>query len=199
MRRRAAKDRKIFPDAKYGEVIVSRLVNRLMNDGKKSVVEKAIYEAFDNLENKLKRSPIEIFKEALENITPKIEVRSRRIGGATYQIPVEVSVRRGSALALKWLKTSIENLKGMKISEQIDVIKKFLDKFKEDPIIAISIIESMKVDKDIELDEQTLLLLELSVRKKIINDTRNKAGRILNNESIERVSSCDGQSDLFTF
>ena len=94
---------------------------------------------------------------------------------------------------------SIENLKGMKISEQIDVIKKFLDKFKEDPIIAISIIESMKVDKDIELDEQTLLLLELSVRKKIINDTRNKAGRILNNESIERVSSCDGQSDLFTF
>ena len=87
----------------------------------------------------------------------------------------------------------------MKISEQIDVIKKFLDKFKEDPIIAISIIESMKVDKDIELDEQTLLLLELSVRKKIINDTRNKAGRILNNESIERVSSCDGQSDLFTF
>jgi small subunit ribosomal protein S7 len=119
MRRRAAKIRKIFPDAKYKEVIVSRFVNRLMNDGKKSVVEKAIYEAFDDLEKKLKRSSIEIFKEALEVITPKIEVRSRRIGGATYQIPVEVSARRGSALALKWLKISIENIKGRKLSNKV--------------------------------------------------------------------------------
>lgn len=91
---------------------------------------------------------------------------------------------------------SIENLKGMKISDQINIIKKFLDKFKEDPIIAISILESMKIDKDIELDEQTSLLLELSVRKKIVNDTRNKVGRILNNESVDKVSSCD---DLFIF
>jgi len=119
MRRRAAKIRKIFPDAKYKEVIVSRFVNRLMNDGKKSVVEKAIYDAFDDLEKKLKRSSIEIFKEALEVITPKIEVRSRRIGGATYQIPVEVSARRGSALALKWLKISIENIKGRKLSNKV--------------------------------------------------------------------------------
>ncbi len=119
MRRRAAKIRKIFPDAKYKEVIVSRFVNRLMNDGKKSVVEKAIYDAFDDLEKKLKRSPIDIFKEALEVITPKIEVRSRRIGGATYQIPVEVSARRGSALALKWLKISIENIKGRKLSNKV--------------------------------------------------------------------------------
>ena len=119
MRRRAAKIRKIFPDAKYKEVIVSRFVNRLMNDGKKSVVEKAIYDAFDDLEKKLKRSSIEIFKEALEVITPKIEVRSRRIGGATYQIPVEVSARRGSALALKWLKISIENIKGKKLSTKV--------------------------------------------------------------------------------
>ncbi len=119
MRRRAAKVRKIFPDAKYNEIIVSRFANRLMDDGKKSVVEKAIYEAFDNLEKKLKRSPIEIFKEAIENITPKIEVRSRRIGGATYQIPVEVSARRGSALALKWLKTSIENIKGKGLSTKV--------------------------------------------------------------------------------
>jgi hypothetical protein len=84
----------------------------------------------------------------------------------------------------------------MKISEQINIIKKFLDKFKEDPIIAISIIESMKFDKDIELDEQTSLLLELSVRKKIVNDTTNKVGRILNNELVNKVSSCD---DIFTF
>lgn len=119
MRRRAAKVRKIFPDAKYNEVIVSRLVNRLMNDGKKSVVEKAIYDAFDDLEKKLKRSPVEIFKEAMDNITPKIEVRSRRIGGATYQIPVEVSARRGSALALKWIKTAIENIKGRQLSNKL--------------------------------------------------------------------------------
>ncbi len=119
MRRRAAKIRKIFPDAKYNEVIVSRFVNRLMNDGKKSVVEKAIYEAFDNLEKKLKKNPVHIFKEALENVTPKIEVRSRRIGGATYQIPVEVPARRGSALALKWLKTAIENIKGKELSTKV--------------------------------------------------------------------------------
>ena len=119
MRRRAAKIRKIIPDAKYNEVIVSRFVNRLMNDGKKSVVEKAVYEAFDNLENKLKKIPIDIFKEALENVTPRVEVRSRRIGGATYQIPFEVSSRRGSALALKWLKTAIENIKGRDLSHKV--------------------------------------------------------------------------------
>ncbi|MBU6338705.1 MAG: 30S ribosomal protein S7 [Rickettsiales bacterium] len=119
MRRRAAKIRKIIPDAKYHEIIVSRFVNRLMNDGKKSVVEKAVYEAFDNIEKKIKRSPIEVFKEALDNVTPRVEVRSRRIGGATYQIPVEVSARRGSALALKWLKNAIENIKGKDLSHKI--------------------------------------------------------------------------------
>ncbi len=119
MRRRAAKIRKIFPDAKYKEIIVSRFINRLMNDGKKSVVEKALYEAFTRLEKKLGRHPIEIFKEALENVTPKIEVRSRRIGGATYQIPVEVPVRRGSALALKWLKTAIVKVNGRDLSSKI--------------------------------------------------------------------------------
>jgi small subunit ribosomal protein S7 len=119
MRRRAAKIRKIIPDAKYNEIIVSRFVNRLMNDGKKSVVEKGIYQAFDDIEKKMKRSPIDIFKEALENVTPKIEVRSRRIGGATYQIPVEVSARRGSALALKWLKTAITNIKGRDLSHKV--------------------------------------------------------------------------------
>ena len=121
MRRKAAKIRKIFPDAKYNEIIVSRFVNRLMNDGKKSVVEKAVYKSFEIIENKLKKHPVEIFKEALENITPKIEVRSRRIGGATYQVPVEVSSRRGSALALKWLKNSIENIKSKDLCSKIVV------------------------------------------------------------------------------
>lgn len=122
MRRRAAKIRKIFPDAKYGEVVVSRFVNRLMDDGKKSVVEKAVYIAFDNLEKKLQKSPIEVFMEALENVTPKIEVRSRRIGGATYQIPVEVPARRGSALALKWLKVAIENANGRNLAAKVTTV-----------------------------------------------------------------------------
>ena len=122
MRRRAAKIRKIIPDAKYGEIIVSRFINRLMDDGKKSVVESAIYQSFEDLEKKLKKNPIQIFKEALENITPKVEVRSRRIGGATYQIPVEVSARRGSALALKWLKIAIENIKGKDLSSKVSVV-----------------------------------------------------------------------------
>ena len=122
MRRRQAKVRKIFPDAKYNEIIVSRFINRLMNDGKKSVVEKALYSAFNEIEKKLKKNPIEVFKEALENITPKVEVRSRRIGGATYQVPVDVSTRRGMALALKWLKTSIENIKSKDLSSKIVVV-----------------------------------------------------------------------------
>lgn len=122
MRRRQAKVRKIFPDAKYNEIIVSRFINRLMNDGKKSVVEKALYSAFNDIEKKLKKNPIDVFKEALENITPKVEVRSRRIGGATYQVPVDVSTRRGMALALKWLKTSIENIKSKDLSSKIVVV-----------------------------------------------------------------------------
>lgn len=122
MRRRAAQIRKIIPDAKYGEIIISRFVNRLMDDGKKSVVEKAVYEAFDELEKKFKKNPVEVFKEALENITPKIEVRSRRIGGATYQIPVEVSPRRGSALALKWLKIAISNIKGKGLANKVQFV-----------------------------------------------------------------------------
>ena len=91
----------------------------------------------------------------------------------------------------KYAPGSIENLKGLKISEQIDVIKKFLDTFKEDPIVAISILESVKVDKNIILDEQTMLLLELSVRKKIVNDTRGKVNKILNIEEVIEKNNND--------
>ena len=120
MRRKAAQIRKIIPDAKFQEIIVSRFVNRLMEDGKKAVVEKAVYDAFDSLEKKLKRNPIEIFKEALSNVTPKIEVKSRRIGGATYQVPIEVPPRRGSALALKWLKTGIAKIGGRSLAKKVE-------------------------------------------------------------------------------
>ncbi|MFT6077271.1 MAG: small subunit ribosomal protein S7 [Lentimonas sp.] len=119
MRRRAAPKRKIIPDAKFGQVIITKLVNRLMEDGKKSVVERSIYEAFDTVEKKLKTNPLDTFNQVLDNVTPRVEVRSRRIGGATYQIPVEVSERRGTALALKWLKTAIQKSSGRNLADKI--------------------------------------------------------------------------------
>ena len=119
MRRRAAPKRKIIPDAKYGEIIISRFVNRLMENGKKSVIERSVYDSFALIEKKTKKVPLDLFKQALDNVMPRIEVRSRRIGGATYQIPVEVSDRRGSALALKWLKTAIQKSSGKNLSEKI--------------------------------------------------------------------------------
>ncbi|MDA0902194.1 MAG: 30S ribosomal protein S7, partial [Proteobacteria bacterium] len=81
MRRRRAVRKKIIPDAKFGKIIVTRFINRLMEDGKKSVVEKSVYQAFDKLESKLKRNSLEIFEEALDKVTPRVEVRSRRMGG----------------------------------------------------------------------------------------------------------------------
>jgi small subunit ribosomal protein S7 len=119
MRRKRAPKRNIIPDAKYNNITVARFINRLMNDGKKSVVEKSVYEAFKIVEKKTGKAPMEAFNEVLDNVTPRIEVRSRRIGGATYQIPVEVPDRRGSALALKWLKTAISKTSGRSLAQKI--------------------------------------------------------------------------------
>jgi small subunit ribosomal protein S7 len=119
MRRRAAVKRAVIPDARYGSVLVARFINYVMLDGKKSIIEKAVYDAFDELEQKTKRNPVELFAELCDKITPRVEVRSRRIGGATYQIPVEVSDRRGGALALKWLTMSIRKQNGKSLKEKI--------------------------------------------------------------------------------
>jgi small subunit ribosomal protein S7 len=119
MRRNRAKVREIIPDAKYHDVLVARFINCLMSKGKKSVVEKEVYKAFDTIKAKLDTDPVIIFKDVVERVTPKIEVRSKRVGGATYQVPCEVSERRGSALALKWLKTAIRQIAGKKLSEKI--------------------------------------------------------------------------------
>ena len=119
MRRRAAVKRQIIPDAKYNSVLVARFINYVMLDGKKSIVEKAVYDALEQLGNKLQKDPIEAFEEMVEKVTPKIEVRSRRIGGATYQVPVEVGDRRGTALALKWLTTAIRKQSGKSLGEKI--------------------------------------------------------------------------------
>ena len=126
-RRRRAEKREILPDPKFKDLVLSKFMNNLMLDGKKSVSEKIVYGAFDEIENKMKRPPLEVFHEALDNIKPAVEVRSRRVGGATYQVPVEVRPQRREALAIRWLiKASRDrNEKTMKdrlASELIDAV-----------------------------------------------------------------------------
>ena len=102
-RRHAAEKREILPDPKFGDRVLSKFMSNLMIDGKKSVAESIVYGAFERVEGKLKRAPVEVFHEALENIKPSVEVRSRRVGGATYQVPVEVRPERREALAIRWM------------------------------------------------------------------------------------------------
>ena len=102
-RRRAAEKREILPDAKYGNVVLGKFMNSLMYSGKKSTAEKIVYGALDIIEEKKKTDPVKFFQEALDNVRPDIEVRSRRVGGTTYQVPVEVRPDRGQALAIRWL------------------------------------------------------------------------------------------------
>ena len=102
-RRHSAERREILPDAKFGDRVVTKFMNNLMLDGKKSVAESIVYGALERVEAKIKRAPIEVFHEALDNIKPSVEVRSRRVGGATYQVPVEVRPERREALAIRWL------------------------------------------------------------------------------------------------
>ena len=102
-RRHRAEKREVLPDAKYGDLVLTKFMNSLMLDGKKSVAERIVYGAFDRIEQKMRTEPLRVFHDALENIRPAIEVRSRRVGGATYQVPVEVRPDRAQALAIRWL------------------------------------------------------------------------------------------------
>ena len=102
-RRRAAEKREVLPDAKYHDIVLSKFMNTLMERGKKSVAERVVYGALDDIEAKLKQDPVPAFHEALENVKPAVEVRSRRVGGATYQVPVEVRPERRQALAIRWI------------------------------------------------------------------------------------------------
>ncbi|WP_112321769.1 30S ribosomal protein S7 [Oceanibium sediminis] len=102
-RRHRAEKREVLPDAKYGDTVLTKFMNNLMFDGKKSVAESIVYGALTRVEDRLKKEPIEVFHEALDNIKPSVEVRSRRVGGATYQVPVEVRPERREALAIRWL------------------------------------------------------------------------------------------------
>ena len=104
-RKKVAYRRDILPDPKYSDKMVARLINRVIERGKKSVAEKIVYEAFGIIEARIKQEPLSLFKSSLENIKPVIEVKSRRVGGATYQVPVEVRSDRRISLGLKWLVT----------------------------------------------------------------------------------------------
>ncbi|MGE3875975.1 MAG: 30S ribosomal protein S7 [Parvibaculaceae bacterium] len=102
-RRHRADKREINPDPKFGDLIVSKFMNNLMYEGKKSVAESIVYGAFDKIQDKTKQDPLTVFHQALDNVSPAIEVRSRRVGGATYQVPVEVRSERRQALAIRWI------------------------------------------------------------------------------------------------
>ncbi|KZD01200.1 30S ribosomal protein S7 [Oceanibaculum pacificum] len=102
-RRHSAEKREVLPDARYGDQVVTKFMNSLMFDGKKSAAEKIVYGAFGRIEGKMSQDPIKVFHDALENVKPALEVRSRRVGGATYQVPVEVRYERAQALAIRWL------------------------------------------------------------------------------------------------
>ena len=102
-RRHSAEKREILPDPKFGDVVITKFTNGLMKDGKKSAAEKIIYGALDIIEKKTSQDPVKVFHEAIDNVKPAVEVRSRRVGGATYQVPVEVRADRRQALAIRWL------------------------------------------------------------------------------------------------
>ena len=102
-RRRRPEKREILPDPRFGDVVLSKFMNNLMLDGKKAVAEKIVYGALETVEARAKTNPVDVFHSALDNIKPAVEVRSRRVGGATYQVPVEVRPERAQALAIRWL------------------------------------------------------------------------------------------------
>jgi len=102
-RRHRAEKREVIPDPKFGDTVLSKFMNSVMKDGKKSAAERIVYGALDQIEDKVKQNPVELFHQALENVMPALEVRSRRVGGATYQVPIEVRPDRRQALAIRWI------------------------------------------------------------------------------------------------
>lgn len=105
-RRHGAQKREVNPDPKFGDLVITKFMNAVMEQGKKSVAERIVYGAFERMEQKGKADPVVLFRQALENVMPSVEVRSRRVGGATYQVPVEVRPERRQALAIRWLITA---------------------------------------------------------------------------------------------
>ncbi|HEY8541366.1 MAG TPA: 30S ribosomal protein S7 [Pseudothermotoga sp.] len=123
MRRRRAEVREISPDPVYQDILVAKLINRIMWDGKKSVAQQVVYDALEYVREKSGKDPLEVFQKAVDNVRPILEVRPRRVGGATYQVPVEVQEPRKTSLALRWIVTAARSKKGkpmyIKLGEEI--------------------------------------------------------------------------------
>ena len=120
MRRRRPERRQIHPDPVYKDLLAAKFVNNLMMDGKKSIAEKIFYGSLDIIKGQLKTDdPLEIFKKALNNVSPILEVKSKRIGGATYQVPIEISERRRMALAMRWIISYSKSRKGQTMSDRL--------------------------------------------------------------------------------
>lgn len=118
-RRKRAEVREVLPDPKFNSVLVTKFINGLMQDGKKSVAENIFYDAIDIIEEKTKKNGVEVFEQAVENVKPILEVRSRRVGGATYQVPIEVRAGRKQALALRWLTMYSKQRAGHSMAEKL--------------------------------------------------------------------------------
>jgi small subunit ribosomal protein S7 len=118
-RKRKAPKKVLVVDSKYKSAIVPKLINSIMYDGKKTIAEKIVYDAIEKIKSKSKDEPISVFNEAINNIRPTIEVKSRRVGGATYQVPVEVKAKRSQTLALRWLIEASRKRKDKKMSDKI--------------------------------------------------------------------------------
>lgn len=119
MRKRRAEKRFIKPDPKFNDLLIAKFVNYIMLDGKKSTSRSVVYESFEMIEKKTKKPAIEIFKKAVSNVQPMVEVRSRRVGGATYQVPMEVRPERRTALALRWIKRYARERKDKTMAERL--------------------------------------------------------------------------------
>ena len=118
-RKKKAPKRIFYPDPKYGSVVLAKFINFIMYDGKKTTSEKIIYDALEKIKNKTKEDPIKIFDEAIGNVRPNLEVRSRRVGGATYQVPQEVKTKRSQTLALRWLLEASRKRKNKTMSDKL--------------------------------------------------------------------------------
>ena len=118
-RKRKAPTRKFLSESRYDSMALSKLINSIMYDGKKTIAEKIIYDAIDKIKSKSKDEPLNVFNDAINNIRPTVEVRSRRVGGATYQVPVEVRAKRSQALALRWIIDASRKRKNKSMSEKL--------------------------------------------------------------------------------
>ena len=140
--------RDVIPDPKYGNVKLAKFVNNLMQRGKKSTAEKIIYSALDQVSSKSKRDPLEVFEEALDQVGPQVEVKSRRVGGATYQVPLEVKTSRRLALAMRWIVSSAKKRSEKNMSTKL---ASFVDIFFSDLFLALETIHLIAKARRLEV------------------------------------------------